>query len=804
MRLRTTLLSGIWAAASAAGAMGFSPGEEVAEDILARDQRLHLKALTFDPIIEAVALSAEFRREFARETTDDSPRIETFIVQFDHPVSSRDRRALKQLGLRRVEYLPHQAYLVRGSAPARRALAEQPGVRAVIPFHPAFRVDPTLLEAHGTGPAETLEVAVFLLPEADPISATAALVTRGIELLDWDDPRQDRFHVRLRAEQLPDLCRVPEVHWVEPRARATQRFNNETNWVVQSNTEGSTPAWDHGIRGDGVIIGHIDGGIDVESCFFTDAEHPIGPDHRKIVSFHGDINRRDNHGTHTAGTAAGDRQPTFGATGSNGIADHARLAHTSLSEVSSTNLRLRLLELYEDGARVFTNSWGNDGTTEYNAWSRDIDRFAWENQDALPVWAVTNGFTLRNPENAKNCLAVGATFKPEGQRFACSGGTGPTADGRRKPEIFAPGCGVKSARIGGCSTLDLSGTSMATPAVAGAAALAVQYLEEGWYPTGTPRASDGFTPSGALVKAMLINAAVDMAGEPGYPSEQEGWGRLNLSRSLFFPGDSRRSYLIDIPRQQGLADPGEVHEYAFEVLSDERTLEVTLSFYDKQASTSASYIPVNDIDLTITAPDSTEYRGNVLSDAWSVAGGSHDPLNNVERVRLRDPAPGMYRVSVRAVSVTTGRNQMYALAMSGDLRGVEDGRYQRYGTGLAGAGGFAPTLQGAGIPNAGEAIAWEIHDGLGGAAGQLLFSLNRDSIPFRGGQILVQPPWFSLPFVLEGDSGVPGAGHLAFSANLGPGAIGAILDGQALVSDPLAPNRVSLSNGLEMTVGQSP
>ena len=73
---------------------------------------------------------------------------------------------------------------------------------------------------------------------------------------------------------------------------------------------------------------------------------------------------------------------------------------------------------------------------------------------------------------------------------------------------------------------------MASPAVTGAAALVRQYFVEGWYPSGSPNAGDGFSPSAALLKAVLTNSAVDMTGIAGYPSNQEGWGRILLENAL--------------------------------------------------------------------------------------------------------------------------------------------------------------------------------------------------------------------------------------------------------------------------------
>lgn len=48
------------------------------------------------------------------------------------------------------------------------------------------------------------------------------------------------------------------------------------------------------------------------------------------------------------------------------------------------------------------------------------------------------------------------------------------------------------------------GTSMATPIVAGAAAVVRQYFVDGWYPNGSPVSQFGFNPSAPLVKAIML------------------------------------------------------------------------------------------------------------------------------------------------------------------------------------------------------------------------------------------------------------------------------------------------------------
>lgn len=78
-------------------------------------------------------------------------------------------------------------------------------------------------------------------------------------------------------------------------------------------------------------------------------------------------------------------------------------------------------------------------------------------------------------------------------------------------------------------------------AAAGAAAIARQYLREGYYPRGEKTAADEFSPPASLLRALLLHSAADMTGhimsssapalEPA-PSMHQGFGRLTLTGAL--------------------------------------------------------------------------------------------------------------------------------------------------------------------------------------------------------------------------------------------------------------------------------
>jgi hypothetical protein len=390
---------------------------------------------------------------------------------------------------------------------------------------------------------------------------------------------------------------------------------------------------------------------------------------------------------HTAGTAAG--KNSDGSTANAGVAYEAKISHSSFEVLTGfgdtpTNFAARLLDAQNDGAFVHTNSWGDDGIQNYTYFCVDADTYSWNNEDALVMIASTNSSPVFTPENAKNVIAVGNTQRPPNHNNHSTGGVGPTADGRRKPELYAPGTATVSASSGtSCGTTTATGTSMASPAITGAAALVRQYYMDGFYPTGIATPATAFTPSGALVKATLMNGSVDMTGIAGYPSNLEGWGRLVLDNALAFDGETRTLYVEDKRASvgDGLAQ-GENQVFAVSVLDSGEPLKITLVWHDPpvaRQTNDAFDVTINDLNLSVQGPGGVTYLGNVFNTTMgqSMTGGSPDPRNNVEMVQLNVPPTGGYVITVNAPTVNPMfGEQGFALVVSGALAAGQRGVVQ--------------------------------------------------------------------------------------------------------------------------------
>lgn len=590
------------------------------------------------------------------------------LVRFDGSIDETRRAQLRAAGVRLVQFVGDDSYVAHLDAGANlsslaglgfvmgagefQASWKTPASFAHRVFHTAAR-----RELAATGRA-LLRVHMFRDATAQEIDEAAALIRARPGGTLYRASHVDG-NVVLAAEideaGVPALAALDGVEFIEHAPEISDR-NITARGVVQSGMAGMTPLYSNGLTGLGQVVGVCDSGLDTNHCSFT---NPPG----KLLAFNGAANVTQ-HGTHVAAIAVGN-----GGGEATGHAYDANLVFSIEPAFTFADLTSILDVQASETATVHTNSWGDDSTTEYTGLCRAIDAFMHEHEDDLVVFAVTNTGTLKTPENAKNCVSVAASDDSPNVDTVCSGGSGLTADQRLKPDVFAPGCSIASAwAFTPCDTGVLTGTSMAAPAVAGVAALMREYFVDGYYPTGSPVAGDGFTPSGALLKACLINSATGMGGIPDLPAQQSqfiGWGRIVADNTLYFPADSRTLYVEDVRNASGL-ETGSVVERTFNVMGSAETLRVTLAWSDAPPAPGASDPTVNDLDLELVAPDANTYLGNNFAGGVSYSGGTRDTRNNVEQIHIATPDPGMWTVRVRGMDVPEGP-QGFAVVVTGDV-----------------------------------------------------------------------------------------------------------------------------------------
>ncbi|HEX4963445.1 MAG TPA: S8 family serine peptidase [Thermoanaerobaculia bacterium] len=694
-----------------------------------------------DPAASVIALSSRLidtsRPEpalpEALRASGDPREDEIVLIKFPGPVTARQVQALRAASLRVYTYLPYFAYLVKMPAGARtKSLLSGLGASWSGPYHPAYKISPEIAAVEPSKAAGSQQgyrsVMIQVLPDADLSEVIRTMKEAGVKGIVGS--RRDAFFSRVRLLLTPaeiaalrePLAAMRDVFWIDLEGRKTLR-NDTTIWVGQSGLTGgqTTPIFSQGIFGEGQVVGIIDTGIDPDMCFFRDTARGLPPTNlcnggtvvdtaqRKILAVDfltasecsGGIASNEwdtqGHGTHVAGTVAGDNfAHLLTHDAADGMAPGAKLVIQDAGFLTDNcgdlpgigcpvvDLKPIFLQAYNQGARIHTNSWGDNENAavqnNYTAASQDADQVMWDHKDFLIFYAAGNAGpgtgSVGSPSTNKNGVSVGATLRgTSADSMASFSSCGPTKDGRIKPDITVPGSSIVSAgndrstTTNNCGTATLSGTSMASPGGAGLTALIRQYYTDGWYPTGAKNSANGFTPSAALLKATLINSAVNMANTTAIPANCQGWGRVLLENALFFTGQTRKLWVKDNDTPFATGSANEDRTYSFSVTAGE-SLKVTLAWTDFPSTPAASVNLNNDLDLIVTGPTGTVWRGNVFSGGASATGGAADRKNTLEQVLLAAPAAGVYTVTVRSFNVPSGP-QPFALVVTGNA--VEGG-----------------------------------------------------------------------------------------------------------------------------------
>ena len=680
----------VWALVAAVAAICALPDAPAVS--AERSYEIRIAGYKFDPREIEGVVPAEMRLSM-RELAALREQPGHYLVQLQAPLDRETRKYLQgQYALHLRNYVPELAYLERLDPRTLKALSKDPLVRAVVPFEPAFKISPSIGKVEFRTP-ERREITGHLLrailfEDADPEEVGQSIRDLGASEVVVLDVRRLGGVARIRfvlpsQVRIPSVARLNGVRWIEEVAEQIED-NGNTAGTIQSGTPGTAPVWIAGLNGEGQIVGVIDSGpVDIDHCMFQDpSDNTVRPDHRKVVASLGSGDAR-THATFVAGIVAGDDSNNLGTGANRGNAWAARIVSADRRGRSWTMLG-QLSDNAEQGAVIHTNSWhdntkGRGKPAIYNQTAADVDTFVWNNEDHLVLGSMGNaGEEHGPPGTAKNAIGVNASQQDPNEMNFGDGNVGPTADDRRKPDIVAPGCSITSAQVDTACTItldqnipDYSGlarpicaTSWATPAAAGAALLVRQYYTEGWYPNGMRQPHHAFVPSGALLKATLVNSTLDMTGVAGYPSDMEGWGVLRLDDALFFAGDPRNLRVWDTRNADGLTT-GEARTHRVVVASNTEPLKITLVWSEPPGTEDDPV--VNNLDLSATSPDGAQtFLGNRFSGDVSVTGGSADSVNNVEMVLVNNPAPGEWAIRVSGRTINVGNpGQGYALVAGG-------------------------------------------------------------------------------------------------------------------------------------------
>ncbi len=472
--------------------------------------------------------------------------------------------------------------------------------------------------------------------------------------------------LEMPRSQIHHLADHDAVQWIETALPAMSELNLENRAATQADIAQESP---YDLDGSDVIVMVFDSGTALT----------IHDD------FGGRVSAEDgtgvtNHATHVTGTVAGDGASSGGAQrgmapnstvvsygfewGSGGIFLYTNPGDIEQDYAHAINTNNAVIANNSIGTNTASNFFPCEITGEYGITDTIIDAIVRGGLGApiRVVWANGNErnssrcgdeyFTTAPPACAKNHITVGALNSDDD---SVTGFTswGPANDGRIKPDISAPGCqtgsGVTSTSAsGGYSTL--CGTSMASPTVAGLAALIMQDYREQF-----PDQPDMLP---ATLRALLIHNARDI--ENTGPDYMTGYGIAQVVDTI----DHMRAGAF----MESTIDHGQTQLIQINVEEANSEIKATLVWSDPPGTPNVIPALINDLDLRITGPDGTFYPwtldpGNPAEPAVRT---QPDRVNNIEQVVVDAASPGIWTIEVIGYNVPEGP-QEFSLAASPNL-----------------------------------------------------------------------------------------------------------------------------------------
>jgi hypothetical protein len=253
---------------------------------------------------------------------------------------------------------------------------------------------------------------------------------------------------------------------------------------------------------------------------------------------------------------------------------------------------------------------------------------------------------------AKNALVVGAVMKDK--VITAFSSTGPTDDGRVKPDVVAPGFQIRST-MPDDTYRGWNGTSMSAPAVTGISTLLIDYYQR--LTKKDMRA--------ALLKALLVHTAEDL-GNPG-PDYVFGHGLVDAelaSRVLRAASGGQAKYTDDLEAVilEGSIDHKDKVTYEFDVPSGAKELRATLVWNDPPGSKL-----VNNLDLRLRSSEGKKVKPYALKpgDPTAPAVRKRNTRDNVEHISVESPASGTWKVGVNGAKIPEGPQKFFLIVSAG-------------------------------------------------------------------------------------------------------------------------------------------
>jgi Subtilase family/Secretion system C-terminal sorting domain len=558
------------------------------------------------------------------------------LIRFESIPQPFEKNELSALGIRLFDYIPENAFMAE--------IADTAAINKLANLHViALYAVPSNLKLIGELKTYTGQdlgdintaIAVGFYGNIDKMEVIRELQASGAKVITTKIQFSRIIFIKGSSLAVKKIAALPFISFISRQELhdIPLNYNNRAIHALDALSSSSG----RNLQGENVTIGVGDDG-----------------DPSSHIDFAGRLTQRNpepysSHGTHTTGTTAGGGiiNPKY-----KGMAPRANLISQYFSDIlvnAPTYMHDYNMVLTSNSYYSGLNNCPGEG--EYDPLSNYVDSQLNTNPTLLHAFAAGNdGAITCSPYPAdfatiksgfqcgKDILTVGAI---DNSTYAIKVGSsrGPVNDGRIKPEIMAGGENIYST-FPHNNYGYLSGTSMASPTVTGTLALLYERYKQ---------LHAGSNPSGALIKAIACNSADDL-GNPG-PDFTYGFGMLNARTAVeTIEGNQYFSGTMDNSGSTNFTITG--------LPAGVMQLKIMLYWPDPAATPYTAATLINDLDLTVSAPDGTIHHPLILDPSPAGVMGNAvegtDSVNNIEQVVINNPVSGNFTINVSGSHVPLG------------------------------------------------------------------------------------------------------------------------------------------------------
>jgi PKD repeat protein len=564
-------------------------------------------------------------------------------LQFYEVPTTVEQEDMANNGVELHDYIPNYTYLAKLPVSLDWKKLRSWGVRSIVAPTTTEKVSRRLVDQSFPDWAvsgDQISLNVQYYQGLDQSWISQEIRNLGYEILESDQASHFLI-VKLPIDKMYDLAALSFINFIEPIDEPGKPEDTGGRTLHRANSLDSDHILGRKYDGSGVnILVRDDGNIGPHIDF-----------HNRTIQM-GDPPLAGTHGDGVAGVwaGAGNIDPT-----TKGAAPGAFVYVIDYLGTFLDNT----LSLHQNNSVMITNSSYSNGCNSYTTTTQRVDQQTYTNPSLLHMFSAGNnnnsdcGYGAGNQwgnitgghKQGKNVIAVANLFADG--TLVNSSSRGPANDGRIKPDLAAHGQGqISIAPDNGY--MSFGGTSAAAPSTAGVITQLYQAYRE---------LNSGNDPESPLIKAVAMNSANDL-GNPG-PDFKYGWGLIN--------GLGAVEILEQNQYSDSTVSQADTNTHVIPVPAGLKQVRIMVYWMDKEASTSAATALVNNLDMQVTTPGGTLFNPLVLNhapnpvtlDAPAVQG--IDNLNNVEQVRIDNPAAGNYTLKVRGKTVPFGPQKYYVV-----------------------------------------------------------------------------------------------------------------------------------------------